>query len=142
MDAEKQVAQELGPAHSEKPGTERPAFAYQGPCLQIALRQDAALAEAFPWVERQAEYRKMNSWLEANPLRRPKNASRFSHNWFSKIPPPNARDRPPSPAVVPQARAGLGPSLASGRVKAEYLERLRHREEAQAGPARKSISGV
>jgi len=158
-DSEEQAAREQGPASTEKPGTERPAFAYQGPCLQIALRQDAALAEAFPWVERQAEYRKMNSWLEANPLRRPKNASRFAHNWFSKIPPPSsgvypepfgsaqgrvgrgAPDKPGS-AALPQARAGSGPSLGSGRVKPEYLERLRQREQAQAGPTRKAIPGV
>ncbi len=65
---------------SESSGSHEAAFAYQGGRLAITERQDSLLSEAFPWVERQAEYRKMNSWLEANPLRRPRNASRFAHN--------------------------------------------------------------
>jgi hypothetical protein len=101
-------------------------FAYQGARLAITARQDLLLGAAFPWVERQAEYRKMNSWLEANPLRRPKNASRFAHNWFSKIPPPGAAGfRGTGPA--PEAHAGSGPVLSSGRVKPEYLAHLRGR---------------
>jgi len=107
-------------------------FAYQGARLAITARQDALLSAAFPWVERQAEYRKMNSWLEANPLRRPRDASRFAHNWFSKIPPPHGELRPGARARigrVPESGVGWGPRLVSGRVRAEYFELLRRREE-------------
>jgi hypothetical protein len=62
-------------------------FCFQGQKLQITDRQDAVLATAFPWVDRPAEYRKMDSWLVANAARHIKKFSQFAHNWFSKIPP-------------------------------------------------------
>jgi hypothetical protein len=63
--------------------------AFAGIYLAVAQRQDALLASAFPWADRAAEYRKADSWLEANPERRPKNSRRFLHNWFAKIPLPS-----------------------------------------------------
>jgi Helix-turn-helix domain len=65
------------------------ASPFSGTHLKVSARQDYHLAEAFPWVERQREYRKIDSWLEANPTRRPKNSGRFLHNWFSQIPAPS-----------------------------------------------------
>jgi len=127
------------------------------------------LGEAFPWVERQAEYRKMESWLEANPLRRPKNASRFAHNWFSKIDAPTSSSASPgalsvnsshtelttggSPqgfttgghsqvrTALAEARVGMGPQ-GPVRVKPEYWEKLRQREEARRTNAPKSFREV
>jgi hypothetical protein len=58
---------------------------FTGQHLSVTQRQDGLLGEAFPWVDRPAEYRKADSWLEANPDRRPKKSTRFLHNWFSKI---------------------------------------------------------
>jgi len=63
--------------------------AFAGTHLRVSARQDRLLAEAFPWVDRQAEYRKVDSWVEGNPTRRPKQPGRFLHNWFSKIPSPS-----------------------------------------------------
>jgi hypothetical protein len=60
--------------------------AFSGVHVEVSSRQDQRLAEAFPWADRAAEYRKIDSWLEANPNRRPRNAGRFLHNWFSRIP--------------------------------------------------------
>src|SRR3989442_10140916 len=80
----------------EPVGTDVQRYAYRGLRLAISERQDWLLSEAFPWVERQGEYRKMESWLEANPLRRPRNTSRFAHNWFSKI------DAPTSSSAAPE----------------------------------------
>lgn len=59
--------------------------AFTGSHLNVSEKQDYLLSEAFPWVDRQREYRKIDSWLEANPTRRPKKPGRFLHNWFSKI---------------------------------------------------------
>ena len=87
------------------------------------------MAEAFPWVERQMEYRKMNAWLEANPARRPHNLARFAHNWLNKIPRfggaafASVQGRS---APIVETRVGAGPA-AGVRVKAEYFERLRQR---------------
>jgi len=64
--------------------------AYAGARLTVSSKQDLTLGEAFPWVDRQAEYRKMNSWLEANPRKRPKRVGQFLHNWLSKVEVPNA----------------------------------------------------
>jgi Helix-turn-helix domain len=63
---------------------------FTGSHFVVSGRQDHLLAEAFPWIERPAEYRKADSWLEANPERRPKSANRFLHNWFSRIPAPQS----------------------------------------------------
>ncbi len=66
-----------------------PCWAFQGIHVAVTQRQDRLLAEGFPWVDRQAEYRKADSWLEGNPNRRPKRIVAFLHNWFSKIPSPS-----------------------------------------------------
>jgi hypothetical protein len=68
----------------------RPSLsAFTGTHLTVTEKQDRLLGEAFPWTDRQAEYRRIDSWLEANPSRRPKKASRFLHNWFGKVPKPS-----------------------------------------------------
>lgn len=69
----------------------REAFAFERPVLRITAEQDASFARAFPWVDRQAEYLKMVSWLVGNGKQR-KNHGRFAQNWFSKMKP---EDRPP-----------------------------------------------
>ncbi len=46
--------------------------AFKGTHLEITQGQDEILAEAFPWVDRQAEYKRMDSWLEANPKKDPR----------------------------------------------------------------------
>src|SRR5712691_7387749 len=150
----------------EPAGTHAPRYAYRGLRLAISERQDWLLSEAFPWVERQAEYRKMESWLEANPLRRPRNTSRFAHNWFSKIDAPTSSSAAPeglsansshkefttggSPqglttgghsqvrTALSEARVGMGPQ-GPVRVKPEYWEKLRQREEAMRTNAPKSF---
>jgi len=62
-----------------------PSLSFSGQHLGVTTKQDALLGEAFPWVDRQTEYRKADSWLEANADRRPKKTSRFLHNWFSRM---------------------------------------------------------
>lgn len=39
---------------------------------------------AYPGVDIEGELRKMEVWLEANPLRRKKNMKRFIVNWLAK----------------------------------------------------------
>jgi len=153
----------------EPVSTHAPRYAYRGLRLVISERQDWLLSEAFPWVERQSEYRKMESWLEANPLRRPRNTSRFAHNWFSKIDAPTSSSAAPeglsansshkefttggSPqgfitgghsqvrTALSEARVGMGPQ-GPVRVKPEYWEKLRQREEARRTNAPKSFREV
>jgi hypothetical protein len=67
-----------------------PHLAFTGLHLFVTEHQDRALAAAFPWVDRMQEFAKADSWLEANPERRPKKFSRFVHNWFSKIQAPSS----------------------------------------------------
>lgn len=62
-----------------------PSLTFSGQHLSVSTKQDALLGEAFPWVDRAVEYRKADSWLEANPTRRPKKISQFLHNWFNRI---------------------------------------------------------
>ena len=61
-----------------------PSLAFRGAHLMITEKQDRLLGEAFPWIARQSEYRKMDSWLDANTESRPKKHSRFAHNWFQR----------------------------------------------------------
>jgi hypothetical protein len=63
--------------------------AFSGFRLSVSERQDVVLKSGFPWVDRQAEYRRIDSWLESNPDRQPRNSRRFLHNWFAKIPSPS-----------------------------------------------------
>lgn len=58
-------------------------IAFQGRCLRIGLEEDQSLHDAFPDIDRRAEYRKMDAWLIANPARRKKNHARFAFNWLS-----------------------------------------------------------
>jgi hypothetical protein len=73
-----------------------PSLSFSGQHFSVSTKQDAILGEAFPWIDRPAEYRKADSWLEANPERRPKKANRFLHHWFSRTTQPkgggNAKD--------------------------------------------------
>lgn len=68
--------------------------AFTGTHLRVTENQDRLLADAFPWVDRQMEYRKADAWIEANPERRPRKFSRFTHSWFSKIKAPSTRKEP------------------------------------------------
>jgi hypothetical protein len=62
-----------------------PSLSFAGQHFTVTQKQDALLGEAFPWIDRPGEYRKADSWLEANPERQPRKANRFLHNWFSRI---------------------------------------------------------
>jgi hypothetical protein len=64
------------------------SLAFAGQHLSVTEQQDGLAAEAFPWVDLQVEYRKMDSWLEANPNKRPKAPAKFIHNWLARIDPP------------------------------------------------------
>jgi hypothetical protein len=64
------------------------SLAFAGHHLSVTEQQDGLAAEAFPWVDLQAEYRKMDSWLQANPRKRPKAPAKFVHNWLARIDPP------------------------------------------------------
>lgn len=75
---------------SGAPAQKQPShLLFSGLHLFVTERQDRALAAAFPWVNRSQEYARADSWLEANPSRRPKRLSQFTHNWFSRIPTPS-----------------------------------------------------
>lgn len=81
---------EIGPLEAQ--GKPRPSpSVFTGVYLTVLERQDRALAEAFPWVDRPSEYRKADAWLEANPDRCPKRFARFTHNWFNRITKPPQR---------------------------------------------------
>lgn len=68
----------------------RVPLAYDSEFLKITEKQDRALADAFPFADLPAEYRKMASWLAANPAKRKSNHNRFAHNWLARIPQPPA----------------------------------------------------
>ena len=83
------------------------SLCFSGQHFTITQKQDALLGEAFPWIDRAVEYRKVDSWLEANPNRRPKRASRFLHNWFAKILAPSNGAKGPRPIQSSWPRANL-----------------------------------
>lgn len=60
-------------------------LSYQGRLLEVTAETDARMAAWFPEVDRQSEYREIDSWLyHAAPRKRPKNIRRFLRNWFAK----------------------------------------------------------
>jgi len=92
----------------EKSGTtpEAEALAFAGSHFKITKGQDRMLQEAFPWADLQGEYRKMDSWLEANPTRRPKRISAFAHNWMNRERPNAANKNGTRPSGAIPAAAG------------------------------------
>jgi hypothetical protein len=85
-----------------------PSLSFSGQHFAVTQKQDALLGEAFRWIDRPSEYRKADSWLEANPSRRPNKASRFLHNWFSRITQPKGGNGSGKPTVGDSARVTLG----------------------------------
>jgi hypothetical protein len=81
---------EEGRKKKEAPAPPSPSV-FTGQHFSVSQRQDALLGEAFPWVDRPAQYRKADSWMEDNPERRPKKSSRFLHNWFQRVSPPKGK---------------------------------------------------
>ena len=60
--------------------------AYRGRNLEVSPETHELLAEWFPLVDRSAEYRAADSWLETRPRRQwPKNPRRFMLNWFKRV---------------------------------------------------------
>jgi len=95
----KEVEVEVDVDASEKEGEasrpeERPEppLAFEGVHIRVTKKQDRLTGEAFPWADRASEYRKMDSWLEANLTKRPKSHQRFVHNWMSRLPAPSSRN--------------------------------------------------
>jgi hypothetical protein len=61
-------------------------LAFKGSRLRVSQQDDRRLADTYPWVDREHQYRKANLWLEANPTRRPKKILQFLSNWFDREP--------------------------------------------------------
>jgi len=58
---------------------------YHGEFLLISELQHEWLATRFPEVDLYSNYREMDSWLAANPRRRPKrNMDAFIHRWLAR----------------------------------------------------------
>jgi hypothetical protein len=83
--AQKRLKTRKGRRETKEGAPAAPSLSFSGQHFSVTQKQDAILGEAFPWIDRAAEYRKADSWLEANPDRRPQKANRFLHNWFSRI---------------------------------------------------------
>jgi hypothetical protein len=64
---------------------------FSGEILKITAREDGVLGDAFPRVDRESEYKKMDGWLVVNPDRRVKRFSRFAYEWLRRCPAPKPR---------------------------------------------------
>jgi hypothetical protein len=95
--------------------------AFVGSHFSVTEKQDGLLATAFPWVDRQVEYCKADSWLEANPNRRPRKSSHFLHNWFSRI-------------SEPQKKGAKGET--GGKPKHDLNEAVRTTMQSAYGPGK------
>jgi hypothetical protein len=90
-----------------------PSLSFSGQHFAVTQKQDSLLGEAFPWIDRPAEYRKADSWLEANPDRRPQKANRFLHNWFSRITQPKGANGNGKPTIGDNMRVTLATMRAA-----------------------------
>jgi hypothetical protein len=57
---------------------------FHGEHLLIDDLQHEWLATRWPEVDLYSNYREMDSWLAANPRKRPTNFPRFIHRWMAK----------------------------------------------------------
>ncbi|HXM93101.1 MAG TPA: hypothetical protein VOA64_02430 [Candidatus Dormibacteraeota bacterium] len=63
--------------------------AFHSSFFVVTQDQDLKLADTYPWIDRQQEYKKMALWIEANRTgRKVRNTLAFCQNWFNKIPCP------------------------------------------------------
>jgi len=67
---------------------------FQGSILKIPLKSHEAFVKAFPSLPIEAEYKKMDAWLIANPKKDKKNHPRFALNWLSR----SEKEKPATPA--------------------------------------------
>ena len=82
-------------------------LSYQGRLLEVTAECDARMAEWFPEVDRQSEYREIDSWLyHAAPRKRPKNIRRFMRNWFTKTKHQQERSAVKDRAIQAELHAG------------------------------------
>lgn len=80
-------------------------MAFSGQKISITEKQDEGFCRAFPWVDRPAEYAKMDSWLLNNLDRHIVKFGAFAHRWLVKIPAPSRS------AAVSAADSGKMPVL-------------------------------
>jgi hypothetical protein len=105
--AQKRSKTKNGRRETKEGAPASPSLVFSGQHFAVTQKQDALLGEAFPWIDRPAEYRKADSWLEANPDRRPQKANRFLHNWFSRITQPKGAPGNGKPKVGDNLRTTL-----------------------------------
>jgi hypothetical protein len=111
--AQKRRKTEEGRRKKKEGAPATPSLSFSGQHFAVTQKQDALLGEAFPWIDRPAEYRKADSWLEANPDRRPRKANRFLHNWFSRITQPKGAFRNGKSTVGDNLRVTLATMRAA-----------------------------
>jgi len=74
-------------ATSKRPQTRRERMViYSGEHFSVTQKQHEKYLKAYPDLDLQAEYMKMDAWLESNPKKRktPGGYPRFVNNWLSK----------------------------------------------------------
>lgn len=60
-------------------------FAFSGDILKIPEASHLKFIKAFPEIDLNREYEKMDAWLVSNPQKKKKNFSSFANNWFGRI---------------------------------------------------------
>jgi hypothetical protein len=111
--AQKRIKTEGGRRETREGASAATSLSFSGQHFTVTQTQDALLGEAFPWIDRPAEYRKTDSWLEANPEKRPRKANRFLHNWFSRITQPKGVSSNGKPTVGDNLRITLATMRAA-----------------------------
>ena len=58
---------------------------FEGVHVKVSDELDVLLERAYPYIDRGAEYAKMDAWCEANPQKRPRrNWKRFINGWLNR----------------------------------------------------------
>jgi hypothetical protein len=106
--APEQIQNRAEQSRAEKPIAE---IFFKGQVLKIPTLNHEAFLKSFPGVNLEAQYRKMDSWMLANPGNKKKNHPRFAQNWLSNSKPENGgagnaeSERQPNPFLDdPQPR--------------------------------------
>lgn len=92
-------------------GAEVAAFFFAGQVLDLTKRQHEAFLKAYPWINLESEYRKMDAWLIAKGRHRRcgsrscvsclKGPALFAQNWLSRTPKQATQTREFPKAQVP-----------------------------------------
>lgn len=85
----KDIMNDVYPATGKPPVTGKPVaeIHFSGTHIKIPKPNHQKFADAYPCIDLESEYRKMDAWLMSNPRSQKRDKIRFANNWLARCKP-------------------------------------------------------